>query len=107
MGVSELHACHLAWRLVASGSVTGPPPRCSQPAVRPTGLLDPSHAEWRTSSLSASANCVEVAFLDGARHVAIRNSKDRQGPVLVFSAEEWRDFLNRVRRNEVGPGDAA
>ncbi len=70
-------------------------------------MLDLSRLEWRKSSLSAENNCVEVAFLDGARHVAIRDSKNRQGPVLVFTAAEWRDFLDRVRRSEVRPDGLA
>jgi hypothetical protein len=61
-------------------------------------MLDLSRVHWRKSSLSANVNCVEVAFLDGARHVAVRDSKDRQGPVLVFTAAEWQEFLSRVRR---------
>lgn len=69
-------------------------------------MVDLSRAEWRKSSLSATYNCVEVAFLDGARRVAVRDSKDRQGPALVFSAAEWREFLERVRRNEAGPDGA-
>lgn len=65
--------------------------------------MDLSRIGWRKSSLSAENNCVEVAFLDGARRVAVRDSKDRQGPVLVFTETEWREFLDRVRRNEAGP----
>jgi hypothetical protein len=70
-------------------------------------LLDLSRIKWRKSSLSVNTNCVEVAFLDGARHVAVRDSKDHQGPVLVFTASEWREFLDRVRRSEIGPDGAA
>jgi hypothetical protein len=56
-------------------------------------MLDRSRAQWRKSSRSAENNCVEVAFLNGARLVAVRDSKDRQGPVLLFTAAEWRAFL--------------
>jgi hypothetical protein len=35
--------------------------------------------------------CVEVAFVDG--QVGVRDSKDRQGPMLVFTANEWDAFL--------------
>jgi len=66
-------------------------------------MSDLSRVEWRKSSLSVNTNCVEVAYLDGARRVAVRDSKDRQGPMLIFTAAEWRDFLDRVRRSEVGP----
>ncbi|MBW8802369.1 MAG: DUF397 domain-containing protein [Catenulisporales bacterium] len=47
---------------------------------------------WYKSSFCANSNeCVEVWFAGGAAHV--RNSADRQGPVLVFSRGEWDAFL--------------
>jgi hypothetical protein len=63
-------------------------------------MSDLSRAEWRSSSHSVGGNCVEVAFLDGARRVAVRDSKDRQGPVLVFTDAAWRSFLRSVREGE-------
>jgi hypothetical protein len=60
---------------------------------------DLSGARWRKSSYSSSnANCVEVAVTDPA--VAVRDTKDRQGPVLVFSPGEWRTFTAGVRNGE-------
>ena len=55
--------------------------------------LDLSRADWRKSSYSSqSGNCVEVATnLPGA--VAIRDSKDPGGPVLLIPAAGWRAFL--------------
>jgi hypothetical protein len=32
--------------------------------------------------------------------VAVRDSKDREGPALVFTPDEWRAFLNGVRAAE-------
>jgi hypothetical protein len=57
-------------------------------------------ALWRKSSYSANgANCVEVASnLPGV--VAVRDSKDRHGPALVFAPDEWRAFVAGVRGNE-------
>jgi hypothetical protein len=40
--------------------------------------------------------CVEVAFIDGGR-VAIRDSKNEQGPVLEFGSLEWDAFVQGVR----------
>jgi hypothetical protein len=55
-------------------------------------------AAWRTSSRSQTSNCVEMAPLgDGAGPVALRDSKDRGGPVLVFDRTRWLDFLARTK----------
>jgi Domain of unknown function (DUF397) len=53
---------------------------------------------WIKSSYSGGSgdNCVEVAALhDGGR--AVRDSKDPDGPVLRFTAEQWMDFLGWVK----------
>jgi hypothetical protein len=57
-----------------------------------------SRAAWRTSSYSgANGSCVEVAPVPGAHQVAVRDSKDRDGPALVFSARQWRAFAARIK----------
>lgn len=57
-------------------------------------------ATWRTSSFSGSTgNCVAVASLAGGRW-AVRDSKDPDGPVLVFTASEWAAFTAGVRAGE-------
>ncbi|MGC4857178.1 DUF397 domain-containing protein [Micromonospora sp. DT4] len=51
-------------------------------------------ARWRKSSRSNGSGgaCVEVADnLSGL--VAVRDSKDPDGPVLVFEPEAWRAFV--------------
>jgi uncharacterized protein DUF397 len=62
------------------------------------------HAQWHKSSYSGSngGGCVEVAA--GAEQVLVRDSKDRQGPVLAFTAGEWRAFAARVRSGELDLG---
>jgi hypothetical protein len=55
---------------------------------------------WVKSSLSfANGDCVEVARLpDGL--VAVRDSKDPDGPVLRFTPAEWAAFLGGVHNGE-------
>jgi hypothetical protein len=64
-------------------------------------------AAWRTSTRSQTSNCVEVAPLSGraTNHpvvaaVAVRDSKDRRGPVLVFPRGQWLDFLTATKNGE-------
>jgi Domain of unknown function (DUF397) len=64
---------------------------------------DLSHARWRKSSYSSSTgqNCVEVATnLPGI--VAIRDSKDPDGPQLIVAASGWRTFATDVRKGWYG-----
>lgn len=63
--------------------------------------MDLSSAVWRKSSYSAhdGGECVEVArYLQGS--VAVRDSKNPDGPVLICSAMEWRSLLRDVRNGE-------
>lgn len=62
--------------------------------------LDLSKAVWRKSSRSGpwSDNCVEVAFVDDV--VAVRDSKDVNGPVLVFTHAEWDAFVRGAKDGE-------
>jgi len=53
---------------------------------------------WLKSSYSGNGggDCVEVARnLSGV--VAVRDSKNPDGPVLVLSKDEWASFITRVR----------
>lgn len=54
-----------------------------------TGL---DRTEWRTSSRSVgNGNCIEVST--STNQVAVRDSKDRRGPVLAFPTPAWRAFV--------------
>jgi Domain of unknown function (DUF397) len=53
-------------------------------------------SNWRKSSHSGSngGECVEVAT---AGTVLVRDTADRNGPVLTFTAEAWRVFTATIR----------
>jgi hypothetical protein len=61
-------------------------------------MVDLSRAGWRKSARSSSNGCVEVGLVEG--RIAVRDSKDRQGPVLMFTAHEWEAFLGGARDGE-------
>jgi len=90
---------------------------------------DLSRAAWRKSSYSngSGGSCVEVATIppksthigrqtgteiaapggqadSDTRIIAIRDSKDRQGPVLVFSPADWQAFASAVKAGEFDLG---
>ena len=55
--------------------------------------------DWRKSRRSMNnGNCAEVATAMGA--VAVRDSKDPAGPVVMYPAEVWRVFLVATRRGK-------
>ena len=55
------------------------------------------HTGWRKSGRSnPSGNCVEVAALPEAM-IAVRDSKDPEGPRLVWRHAEFRAFLARMK----------
>jgi hypothetical protein len=60
--------------------------------------MDLNRAEWRKSTRSGDngGNCVEVARNLGGV-VAVRDSKDPQGPKLVASPDAWRAFTVGVK----------
>jgi hypothetical protein len=60
----------------------------------------PTTAGWRKSTFcNGAATCVEVALLpDGL--VALRDSKEQDGPVLLFTEAEWLAFTAGVRKGE-------
>ena len=63
--------------------------------------LDRSRAVWRTSSYTNNGGaCVEVADNQPGL-VAVRDSKDRSGPVLVFTRAQGREFTARIRSGEL------
>ena len=66
---------------------------------------DLDRAEWRKSSFSSGSggNCVEVATnLPGV--IAVRDSKDPDGPVLTLCLAQWRSFAAGVKLGEFDQG---
>jgi hypothetical protein len=56
-------------------------------------------ARWIKSRHSnAEGNCVEVAAVDGG--IALRNSRDPDGPALVYTPAEVAAFLAGARDGE-------
>ena len=55
-------------------------------------------APWRKSSRSGSngGECIEVAP-DPGRLVAVRDSKDPDGPKLLVSPAQWQTFTARIK----------
>jgi hypothetical protein len=86
--------------------------------------MDTSHVTWRKASYSAqNSQCVEVGVWRKATHSAqnsncvevashpapgplclVRDTKDRTGPHLAFSAPRWAAFVAAVKSGEAGPG---
>jgi hypothetical protein len=64
--------------------------------------MDLTGAEWRKSTKSSGngGNCVEVADNLPGR-VLVRDTKDRDGGMLVFGPAAWQSFVNLAKA--IGP----
>lgn len=62
--------------------------------------IDLTGAKWFKSSRSQGGKeCVEIAHLDGGL-VGARDSKNPDGPALVFAPGEWDAFLAGAKGGE-------
>jgi Domain of unknown function (DUF397) len=64
-------------------------------------ISDQETLTWRKArrSNSSGGDCVEVAELsNGGR--AVRDSKDPEGPKLLFTPDEWAAFLDGAKNGE-------
>lgn len=59
--------------------------------------MDLSRVMWRRASYSGAngGTCVEVAQVRTA--VAVRDSKDPEGPKLAFTPREWKAFTRNIK----------
>ncbi len=89
-----------------SGRVTATPGADSRrPGVTAKGgevEVDLSRAVWHTSTFSNGngGNCVEVAT-NLHDLVTVRDSKDPEGPTLIFSSRAWAVFTAGVVRENI------
>lgn len=65
-------------------------------------MTDLTGARWRKSTRSGGngGDCVEVAD-NIPEVVAVRDSKDPNGPALTFASHGWTTFLTAVRQGEL------
>ncbi len=69
--------------------------------------MDLTGASWRKSTNSGGNGgaCVEVAVLPGSKEgsdyvIALRDSKNPEGPALIFTPDEWTAFTAGVLDGE-------
>lgn len=56
----------------------------------------PEGAWFKSTRSNDTSDCVETAMVEGAG-VAVRDSKDPQGPQLRFTSQAWTEFLADVK----------
>ncbi len=67
----------------------------------PKGDFDLSRAVWQSAPPTDGAgdgSNVEVAFVDDL--IGLRNSAEPEGPVLVFTRDEWDAFVGGAKDGE-------
>jgi Domain of unknown function (DUF397) len=60
---------------------------------------------WRKSTYSGGeGNCLEVA---NESAIFVRDTKDRQGPMLRFTPDAWRRFAKQVKKSLASRADSS
>jgi hypothetical protein len=61
--------------------------------------MDMTRITWRKATYSSGngGNCIEVGTAD--RSVAVRDSKNPEGPKLAFTSESWQAFTRTLKSN--------
>lgn len=66
--------------------------------------IDPASLAWRKSSYSdGGGECVEAAVLPDQR-VALRDSKQPDGAIQLYTAAEWSAFVQGAKAGEFDLG---
>jgi hypothetical protein len=66
--------------------------------------IDPASLAWRKSSYSeGGGECVETAVLPD-RRVALRDSKQPDGAIQLYTAAEWSAFVQGAKAGEFDLG---
>jgi hypothetical protein len=62
-------------------------------------MADKGHTRKWLSACGEAGECVEVCF--EGNEVLVRGSRDRHGPMLTFTDDEWRAFCAAVAAGEL------
>ena len=62
-------------------------------------MIEKFSAWFKATDSSAGDNCVEVSFADDG-DVGVRHSKEPNGAILVYTADEWAAFVGGVHKGE-------
>ena len=65
-------------------------------------LAIPDNAWYKSSRTAGANNCVEVAHRHG--WTAVRDSKNKTGPVLIFADGQWDTFIESTVARSVHSG---
>jgi hypothetical protein len=57
-------------------------------------------ARFKSSFSANGQSCVECARLPGGG-MAVRDTKDPDGPTLIFTSEDWEAFTRGIRAGEL------
>jgi Domain of unknown function (DUF397) len=57
-----------------------------------------SEPEWRKATYSlANVECIEAASSDRSGHIGVRDSKDRNGALVVCTTRQWSSFISSIK----------
>jgi hypothetical protein len=64
--------------------------------------LEVNGLQWRKSRRSiGNGACVEAAAVPASGQIGIRDSTDRNGPVIRYTERSWRTFVARAKEGRL------